>query len=223
MKNGKREARLIAKRAQIISVAREHFLKWGYDGTVMSAIAAQLGGSKRTLWAHFSCKETLFTEVVEEIASANRGEIEFSAIGLSPLEKMTNISRIVIEHNNAPVAIELFRLIAPHASRHPELSRIWLECGPERTIAAVADYLQENFAELLWTSDFKTAAQDLVALATSSFQSECASDVNGPPTIAQTEEWARRAALLFLRAYANEPERWAPIEEFGTRKSALIG
>src|SRR6185369_13165720 len=53
MKIGKRETQRLARRAQIIAMAREHFFDHGYDGTSMSAIATALGGSKGTLWNYF--------------------------------------------------------------------------------------------------------------------------------------------------------------------------
>ena len=56
----------VAELAQIIAVAREHFFEKGFEGASMSAIAAQLGGSKRTLWSYFPSKEELFVITRED-------------------------------------------------------------------------------------------------------------------------------------------------------------
>src|SRR5262245_55550788 len=76
MKIGKTESQRLEKRAQIIAIARQHFFEHGYDNTTMSAIAAQLGGSKRTLWSYFSDKEELFTAMVMDTAAGIRSHLE---------------------------------------------------------------------------------------------------------------------------------------------------
>src|SRR5262245_4068895 len=94
---GKRESQRLARRSQIIAVARQHFFEHGYDGTAMSAIAAELGGSKGTLWNYFPSKEALFAAVVEETAAAIRGGIDFSGKGKTPLDQLTSLCRTVID------------------------------------------------------------------------------------------------------------------------------
>src|SRR3546814_8550524 len=41
------------------------FRSRGYAATTMSAIAADVGGSKATLWNHFKSKDDLFAELVK--------------------------------------------------------------------------------------------------------------------------------------------------------------
>src|SRR3546814_5241647 len=56
--------RRTAQRSHILAIARRHFLARGYAATTMSAIAADVGGSKATLWNHFKSKDDLFAELV---------------------------------------------------------------------------------------------------------------------------------------------------------------
>ena len=57
---GKREARKEERREAILAIAKRVFLDQGYSGASMSAISAELGGSKGTLWSYFPSKEELF-------------------------------------------------------------------------------------------------------------------------------------------------------------------
>lgn len=59
------EQRRAAQRREIFASARKHFLSEGYFATTMSAIAADIGGSKGILWTHFASKEQLLTAFVD--------------------------------------------------------------------------------------------------------------------------------------------------------------
>lgn len=62
---GKREARKEERREMILEIAKREFLDHGYSGASMSAISAELGGSKGTLWSYFPSKEDLFAAVLD--------------------------------------------------------------------------------------------------------------------------------------------------------------
>jgi len=55
-----------AKRQEIVEVAAQLFLERGYQGTSMSLVSQQLGGSKATLYGYFKSKEDLLLAVMEE-------------------------------------------------------------------------------------------------------------------------------------------------------------
>ncbi|HAH0502049.1 TPA: helix-turn-helix transcriptional regulator, partial [Escherichia coli] len=50
------------KRQQILEVASGLFRQKGFDATSISEINAIVGGSKSTIYSHFSSKEELFVE-----------------------------------------------------------------------------------------------------------------------------------------------------------------
>lgn len=65
-------------RLRIVSAARKHFMAHGFRGVTMDDLAAELGMSKKTLYAHFSAKAVLLEAVIEDkLVSA---EADFSAI-----------------------------------------------------------------------------------------------------------------------------------------------
>src|SRR5215207_7667111 len=55
-----------AVRTRIVAGARRHFLAHGYRGVTMDDLAAELGMSKKTLYAHFPSKPVLVEAVVLE-------------------------------------------------------------------------------------------------------------------------------------------------------------
>ena len=57
------------KRAAILGAATDVFLKGGYLGTNVDAIAAGSGVSKQTVYKHFGSKEALFIEIVASMTS----------------------------------------------------------------------------------------------------------------------------------------------------------
>jgi len=216
---GKRESQRLARRAQIISAAREHFFEHGYADTGMSAIAAKLGGSKGTLWSYFPSKEALFAAVVEDTAAAIRSQMDMPPPGDGgPVERLTRLCRSIIERALSPIVIAMFRLIGPLADRQPELSKIFFEQGPGKTQHVIGEYLRANFADLLWTDDYETAGKDLFALSGAEAHFQRMWGVGDPPTARQKDAQARHAAHLFLRAYAHDPDKLVPRDALDMEK-----
>jgi AcrR family transcriptional regulator len=59
-------------RAQIVAVARQHFMAHGFRGVTMDDLAGELGMSKKTFYAHFESKRALIEAVLrEKLAHAN--------------------------------------------------------------------------------------------------------------------------------------------------------
>jgi AcrR family transcriptional regulator len=58
-----------ATRAHLIDVATRLFAAHGYDGTSIEAVLAESGASRGSLYHHFSGKEALFLEVLEEVGT----------------------------------------------------------------------------------------------------------------------------------------------------------
>jgi TetR/AcrR family transcriptional regulator, mexJK operon transcriptional repressor len=212
MKISKRETQRLARRAQIVAVARRHFFEQGFDGTVMSAIAAELGGSKRTLWSYFPSKEALFAAVIEDTTASIRGGIEPATTGGTPYETMVRLCRAVIEQMTAPISLQMNRLISPIAERRPEIAQMFYERGPRRTQNLIGGLLRDHFGGLLWTENYVEAGKDLVALAAADTYFEAMWRTGSPPSAKVKDARARRAALLFIRAYGRDPQALLPPE-----------
>src|SRR3954452_16403062 len=62
-------------RERIVAGAREHFFAHGFRGVTMDDLAAELGMSKKTLYAHFRSKPELVEAVIQCKAAAVEAEL----------------------------------------------------------------------------------------------------------------------------------------------------
>ncbi|SKB87735.1 TetR/AcrR family transcriptional regulator [Sphingopyxis flava] len=106
------------QRRRILDVARRHFLTHGYGATTMSAIAADVGGSKSDLWSHFNSKESLFAAFVDTDSR------DFHTDTLALLDRAGEVFEILsafvdgfVAAVSSPAALRLQRQVAAEADR----------------------------------------------------------------------------------------------------------
>jgi len=200
----RREAQRQSRHDAIIEVAGPWFLEHGYAGTTMSAIAAELGGSKGTLWNHFPSKEALFSAVLEHVT------VEFRAQVLLALDPSGDLEQSVREYCHkflvkvtSPEAIALQRLIAGEVGRFPEIGHIFYERGPRLTQLILAEFLGGAMKRgLLRTDDPLVAARSLTGLCLYGCHQQLLLGVIDSVPPEGIADDANRAADIFLRAYA---------------------
>jgi AcrR family transcriptional regulator len=140
--SGRRERQREERRAAIVEVAKRHFRDHGYGGTTMSGIAADLGGSKGTLWAYFTSKEELFEATLDSWIE------EFGPIHeIAPDADLHAILSAYCAEFLAimlrPAAQALYRLVIAEAQRFPEIGRIFYERAPLRRQQTLARLLAQ--------------------------------------------------------------------------------
>jgi AcrR family transcriptional regulator len=76
--------------ARIVRQAREHLFAHGYCQCTMDDLAAELGMSKKTLYAHFSSKDDILRAVLEQLGAEVRAEADalFANRSLTFAEKL---------------------------------------------------------------------------------------------------------------------------------------
>jgi len=62
--------------ARIVRQAREHLFSHGYCQCTMDELAAELGMSKKTLYAHFSSKDDIVRAVLEQLGAEIRADAD---------------------------------------------------------------------------------------------------------------------------------------------------
>lgn len=142
----KRELNRQKRCAAIVQIATRSFFENGYAATSMSAIADELGGSKATLWSHFSSKEALFSAVVDEMIQQFSREIEdvlsgqtFSQPSLRRL-CLRFLDRLMSDHS-----VRVFRLIIGEGERFPEMTEVFWTLGPAKMVDHVTDFYATAF------------------------------------------------------------------------------
>jgi TetR/AcrR family transcriptional regulator of autoinduction and epiphytic fitness len=112
-----------ALREHILDAAKLAFLEDGFERTSMDAIAARAETSKRSLYAHFPTKDTLFLAVVERIRDL------FGARMRTPAEYADQPAEAVVRYCGRFVQLlrwssvaRMLRLGIAEADRLPELA-----------------------------------------------------------------------------------------------------
>lgn len=163
------DARVAAKRQQILDAALTVFLKNGYVGASMDQVAAVARISKQTLYRQFRDKEDLFHEIIVDIGRqvdfpfleivrdvADSDDIE-SAIHVLASQLVTAIM--------APRVQQIRRLVIAEAARFPDLGRTYWERGFERVLRILADCFERYHQRgMLKVANPTTAANHFVGL-----------------------------------------------------------
>jgi TetR/AcrR family transcriptional repressor of mexJK operon len=117
------KAKLMArKRAAILAAAREVFLRLGYEGASMEAIAAAADVSIMTLYRHAESKEDLFAAVISMACDPSH-EAEWNAVMKMPLRDILVVSGMFVQEKLAnPATTALLRVVVAESTRFPELA-----------------------------------------------------------------------------------------------------
>jgi TetR/AcrR family transcriptional repressor of mexJK operon len=199
----RREARRHSRREAILDVAERSFLHHGYAASTMSGIAAELGGSKGTLWSYFPAKDVLFAAVLDRATEMFQHHL---TVILNPQDEMgTTLQRFArdfLQRVTSPEALALNRLVMAEATRFPETGRIFYERAMGRTRGVLAAYLfQQMELGHLRRDDPMLAAQQLVALCLSGCHQMLMIRMIDHPDAALIEADVYGAVATFQRAY----------------------
>ena len=121
------KAKLMArKRSAILDAARDAFLKLGYEGTSMEAIAEAAGVSIMTLYRHAESKDDLFAAVIGNACDPDDEEdrAEFERLLRKPLaEVLVAIGIFAQQRLSDPATVALLRAVMAETSRFPDLAQ----------------------------------------------------------------------------------------------------
>jgi len=204
---GRREARKADRRRAILDVAERSFRERGFADTSMSTIAAELGGSKTTLWTYFPSKDDLFAAVIDskiEIFQANLDKALIPAGG--PRAALARFGVLFLNKIVDSDSISLKRLIIAETERFPQLGETFAVRGPDRVRQRLCRYMEEEMAAgRLRTGDALVAARQFIGLC----QAGCYFDrIWRPmqPSLDQIQDDVATAVDTFMRAWGPEPK-----------------
>jgi AcrR family transcriptional regulator len=149
---------------QLLEIAGSMFMRLGYDGTSIDAVAEAASMSKRTVYARYSDKSELFGAVL-------RGLIERCLVPFTRFRSSTDaleptlveIGRHLLASALAPETVSLHRIIIAESQRQPEFGRLAYADGRRPAIEAIAAVLCRH-QSLLRVKDFERAAQQFLSL-----------------------------------------------------------
>jgi len=192
------------KRCAIIAAATEVFVRDGFTGASIDAIAEQAGVSRQTIYNQIGDKEKLLAEVVDGITQRSSA-VMVATLATFPdrpddlaeelVEFAVRLSRNCICDSDGR---SLRRLIENEGTRYPELFTTWKDYGPGKNWPAIA----ARFARLARAGDIEVedpevAARQFMALINADLPNE----PGATPTDEDLRQAARNGVRTFLRAY----------------------
>jgi len=203
---GRREARKADRRRAILEVAERSFFERGFADTSMSTIAAELGGSKTTLWSYFPSKEELFQAVLDTKIAEFQKELDEALVPTGGTEAvLRRFGAVLMRKILSPLSIAVHRLIVSEVDRFPWIGKTFVERGPDRVRAHLSRYLEDEMAAgRLRTGDPILAARQFIALCQAGFYVE---RLWRPDILQTVDPDAEVAAAIttFMAAWGSEP------------------
>lgn len=180
-------AELEQREAHLLQVAGDKFLELGFDGTTMDGVAEAAAISKRTLYARYPTKVTLFDAVLRNLIDrwlapiaqiqSDHGDLKQALIALA--RYLTTIAL-------TPQSIAINRILISESGRWPQFAKLAEEAGREAAVQTIASILRRH-ATRLKRVDFDMAAEQFVCL---------------------TLDNRFRIAMLNIQADSRDIERW---------------
>jgi len=166
---GRREARKADRRRAILEVAERSFRERGFADTSMSTIAAELGGSKTTLWTYFPSKDALFEAVIDSKIEAFQARLDDALIPSGGTgAALARFGLLLLNKILDPHSVGLHRLIVSESERFPQIGQAFAVRGPDRVRARLCRYMEEEMAEgRLREGDPLVAARQFLGLCQS--------------------------------------------------------
>ena len=151
---------------QVLSGARDVFMRDGFEGASVDDIAKAASVSKATLYSYFPDKQLLFMEVAS--AECNRQAVDTLAMidRTAPVrDVLTMAARQMITIFTTRFSQRIFRVCVAEADRFPELGRKFYESGPAAARGHLIDFLTEAQTRgELRISDMTLAADQFLEL-----------------------------------------------------------
>lgn len=184
---------------ELLDRALDHFLAKGFEATTLDAITGSLGMSKRTVYAWYGDKLSLFKAALQRAVDDWVVPLEqLQAHESDDLEDtLLQIARLLVASMMSPAGMRLIRITNAESYRMPEIGAYLYERGSR----PVVDYLDDLFRRRLEPGAAgETERQDLAI----SFLNL----MSGPPRLhawgfavdeGQVERLVRQRVKLFLR------------------------
>ncbi len=159
-----------ARHAELLDKALDHFLEKGFEQATIEAIAQDVGMTKRTVYARYLDKVSLFRAAVnlaierylvtpERIAATDTGDIA---------QTLTNIARLRVDQVMTPNGLRLQRIINTESYRFPDIFNSAYELGALPTIRFLASVFErETRAGLLAIAKPEKAAVVFMSMVVS--------------------------------------------------------
>lgn len=155
----RRPGRPTLSNEELLDEALDLFLERGFERTSIEAICSAAGMAKRTVYARYGDKTSLFKAAlrraieewivpVEQLEALESNELE---------ETLLQIGQVLVTNITSPAGLRLLRLTNAVSGEMPEIAVHNVELGTEPTLAYLADLFRRRGGERI---DSDSAADD---------------------------------------------------------------
>lgn len=190
------------KVSQVLAGAREVFLRDGFEGASVDAIAREAGVSKATLYSYFADKRVLFLAVAKG-ECVRQGEIGFCEIDhdAPAAEVLRRSGEMMLEFLTSDIGQRIFRVCVAESERFPDLAREFYETGPMVMREHMIGFLRRACARgELRIDDFTLAAEQFHELCKANVMPRLVFGV-GEVTAADRRRTIDAAVEMFMARY----------------------
>jgi TetR/AcrR family transcriptional repressor of mexJK operon len=187
---------------RILAAAKPVFLKEGFEGASVDAIAVSAGMSKKTIYARFASKEDLFEAVIVRFIEENAPSVEQAASQVGPLsDRLHGMALAILEVALTVDAIAVRRIIVAEAVRFPEFGRLLHDFGIARILPLIERCLEEgNASGEIAVDDVRQAGDLFLSIAIRGFVDKVELGQKRPGLSHVKRETLKGAIDFFMRA-----------------------
>lgn len=196
-----------AKRQAILHAAQALFLRNGYEGTSMEAIAGEAEVSKLTVYSHFTDKDTLYAAAIRNVCESQMPQLFFEHPAETDirtlLQRIGDAFCLLI---NSPESLALHRLLVRMAGQDAKLAQLFYEAGPQRVCEGMVQVLQRAMGrgELQIETPIN-AARHFFCLLKGDHNFRLLIGHDQPMSAADRHRHVAEVVEIFLRLYATHP------------------
>jgi AcrR family transcriptional regulator len=190
-----------AKEQEVLDVATEYFLRHGYRGASINAMARSSGISKESIYRYFSSKQQLFEAVIgRELVEYRRGLHRLDTLRSMDLRTaLITVAETILGIITTDRTQALRRLIFDEATRSPEVGQHYYKIGAAQAYTVLENVLETHAHQ----SDFDipTLARHFAGLLCWRITLERQCAVRGEPTAQEIAEVATKVVDDFMKAF----------------------
>lgn len=156
----RRPGRPTLSNEELLDIALDLFLDNGFERTSIDAICAAAGMAKRTVYARYQDKISLFKAALTRAIGAWIVPVErLRAVESDDLEQsLLRIGQILVANILSPAGQRLLRLTNAESGRWPEIGAYNVRQGTEPTVAYLADFFNRRLGNGMLLPDAEAAA-----------------------------------------------------------------
>jgi AcrR family transcriptional regulator len=192
--------RALQRRQEILDTATALFLEKGSSGYSIDDIIKRTGGSKRTIYKLFPCKQDLFGAIAQVVVRKILEPIEIPALGERPIDDvLREFGENYIAVKTSGEFSKLYGSILAEATRFPDTCRGVFEAGPARVNAALAEVLAHYEARgQVALTNRELAAEQFIAMLRTERMLAASIGLEPPPSKTAIRRLVANAVTIFL-------------------------